>query len=312
MGIYQLHQIIKHNIMNNTYIKLTVKYTILSVIMAVLWILSIDIAMGIFGVEVSTGQENPGKTILLLLLAAAINTGVIFALITKTRWSGWKLVSGISIVIFGIQFFMSQIEALYFNRSLGMPIELIYAVIFAGILLAVSFSIISVIILGKWKSETKEKDNNIPLNTSFIIKLVFLAVIVYPMLYFCAGYFIAWQLPELRILYSGSDAILPFFQHFLQTFTADPLFYPFQILRGFLWIGIATIIMKSLKAKWETKAFLVGLAFALIMNAQLLIPNPSMSESIRLYHFIETASSNFIWGYIIVWLLEKREPNNVL
>lgn len=293
--------------MYKKYIKSFIKFITLSLIMAVIWAVSLAIGTDLFGVGASAGQETSENAALFLLLAASINTGVISVLITRSKWYKWKLVGGIFIVIFGSQFFMAQIETLYFNKSLSVPIELIYSLIFSGFVLAISFSIIAVKILGKWQKETKKKDTKAPFNKNFIIKLIILAAIVYPMLYFSARYFIAWQLPELRILYSGNDKILPFFQHYQQNLQVDPLLYPFQIFRGFLWIGIALVIMKFLNTGWKIKAFLTGITFALIMNSQHLIPNPYMSRNISLYHFVETASSNFVWGYIIVWVLEERK-----
>jgi len=287
--------------------KLFAKYLILALAMAVLWILSMSIGTGVFGVDVATPQDaSAGGILLFLFLASAINTAVIVGLILKTKWSGWKLAGGIALTIFGIQFFMSQIEALYFNQSLVMPVGLIYAVILGGLVLAVTFSMIAVTVFKKWKGETAKNGEDFNIDTGFVVKLIILAALVYPALYFTFGYFIAWQLPELRMLYSGSSEILPFFQHFRQTLQADPFFYPFQIFRGFLWLGLAMVLMNLVTANWKTKAFLTGITFALIMNAQLLVPNPSMSESIRLYHFIETASSNFIWGFAIVLLLHGR------
>ena len=288
-------------------LKLFLKFIALSVIMAVIWMISMIIGVGLFGVDASASQEGSINGMLLLFLAAAINTAVIYALIIKSRWHGWKLVGAISFVIFSVQFFMTQIETVYFNESLSLPANLIYAVVFGGIILAISFSIIAVKLLGKWKKGTKEDNEKMSFNTDFILKIIILAAIIYPILYFTAGYFIAWQLPELRILYSGSDAILPFFEHYKLTFQADHLFYPFQIFRGFLWIGIAMVIMKFLKKGWKTKAFLVGITFALIMNAQHLLLNPYMPRGVQLYHFIETATSNFIWGFVIVWFLEGKK-----
>ncbi|WP_148303835.1 hypothetical protein [Prolixibacter bellariivorans] len=53
------------------------------------------------------------------------------------------------------------------------------------------------------------------------------------------------------------------------------------------------------------QSLMVGLLFALLMNAQHLLPNALMVSEVRLAHFIETASSNFVWGFVIVWLLSK-------
>jgi hypothetical protein len=42
------------------------------------------------------------------------------------------------------------------------------------------------------------------------------------------------------------------------------------------------------------------------MTAPLLLPNPYMPEPVRMAHLVETASSNFIFGVFIGWLLMQR------
>jgi hypothetical protein len=63
-----------------------------------------------------------------------------------------------------------------------------------------------------------------------------------------------------------------------------------------------------LKVQRTETALAIGLLFAVVMNAQLLLPNPYMPEPVRLAHLIETASSNFIFGVLIGWLL--TQPND--
>jgi hypothetical protein len=47
----------------------------------------------------------------------------------------------------------------------------------------------------------------------------------------------------------------------------------------------------------------VGLLFALPMNMVHVLPSPLMAPSVRLSHFIETATSNFIFGLVVTGLL---------
>lgn len=284
-------------------LKVIAKFTALTLIFALIWMLSMVIATAVFGIDIVQAPDSSGNELIYLLLTSAINTAVIYLLVHKSIWKGWKLMAAISFILFGIQFFMSQIEAFYFNEGLKMPVGIIYSVICSGFILAVSFSLIVVKMLGKWQTTQIGKDVKISLTLDFIFRMLFLCIIVYPALYFLAGYFIAWQLPELRLLYSGSEEILPLFQHMQNAFRSDPLLFPFQVLRGLLWITMAILIIKFLDSAWKIKAVLTGLTFALLMNAQHLIPNPYMPDMVRLFHFIETASSNFIWGFVIVWIL---------
>jgi hypothetical protein len=50
-------------------------------------------------------------------------------------------------------------------------------------------------------------------------------------------------------------------------------------------------------------AVVVGLLFALPMNMVHVLPSPLMTASVRLSHFIETTTSNFIFGLLVTGLL---------
>jgi hypothetical protein len=39
------------------------------------------------------------------------------------------------------------------------------------------------------------------------------------------------------------------------------------------------------------------------MNSQLLLPNPYMPPTVRMVHLLETATSNFLFGWLIVLVL---------
>jgi hypothetical protein len=46
--------------------------------------------------------------------------------------------------------------------------------------------------------------------------------------------------------------------------------------------------------------------FAVVMNSQLLLPNPLMPREVRMAHLLETATSNFLFGWLIVLVLRGR------
>ena len=60
-----------------------------------------------------------------------------------------------------------------------------------------------------------------------------------------------------------------------------------------------------MKGRWWEAGLAVALLFAVLMNSQLLIPNPLMPREVRMVHLQETASSNFLFGWLIVWLLRE-------
>ena len=68
-----------------------------------------------------------------------------------------------------------------------------------------------------------------------------------------------------------------------------------------------------MRGRWWEAAFAVALLFAVVMNSQLLLPNPLMPREVRLVHLLETASSNFLFAWLVVlvlrgWRRSRGEP----
>ncbi len=76
-----------------------------------------------------------------------------------------------------------------------------------------------------------------------------------------------------------------------------------QGLRALLWTLAALPVIRAFKGSALETGIAIGLAYALFMNSVHLMPNPLMPEAVRMTHFVETASSNFIFGLIVGWLL---------
>ena len=66
--------------------------------------------------------------------------------------------------------------------------------------------------------------------------------------------------------------------------------------------GVEFLVSMMKGRRWEA-GLAVALLFAVLMNSQLLIPNPLMPREVRMVHLQETASSNFLFGWLIVWLI---------
>jgi hypothetical protein len=82
--------------------------------------------------------------------------------------------------------------------------------------------------------------------------------------------------------------------------------FPFQLLRGLMFAALALPVIRMMKGRlWEAK-LAVALLFSVIMAAGLLVPSDIMPDGIRMAHFVEIISSNFLFGWIVVWLLNRR------
>jgi len=166
------------------------------------------------------------------------------------------------------------------------------------------FSPVAVFVLSKRRGEVgPEIDSNSSMSWAYW--RIAVMVSAYLVLYFSFGYFIAWKNPAVRAYYGGTDPG-SFLLQLADVFRTTPWLLPFQILRALLWIGLGAVVIKMMDAPRWLKGLGVSLAFAVLMNAQLLIPNPYMPQPVRMIHLVETASSNFLFGWILVWVLLPR------
>jgi hypothetical protein len=253
----------------------------------------------------SQASEEAAATATTLLVVCLLNTLVLTHVILRSRWSGWRLTATVLVVFYGITTFMSQIESAVFITRL--PAGTLPRLFLMGALIAAPFSVLAVLILGKWRDDTANTEFNPRLRMparEWAWKLAVIAL-TYLILYFTFGYFIAWQNPEVREYYAGIDEG-GFFAHMSAVLRNTFWLIPFQILRAMLWTALALPVIRMMKGQRQETALAIGLLFAVVMNAQLLLPNPYMPEAVRMTHLVETASSNFLFGLLVGWLLTKR------
>ncbi|MDP2237716.1 MAG: hypothetical protein Q8J88_14895 [Bacteroidales bacterium] len=246
-----------------------------------------------------------------LLLVGIANTLLVTALVVSSQWSGLRLTVLLSMAYFGAVTFVMQIETWYFLSDITVNAELMPYLFVMGFPVAFIFVPFSVWILGKWQPINNSNSvSNIAIPfKQWIWKLSFIAV-AYLTLYWLAGYFIAWQNPELRAFYGSPGAITPFWEHTANTFKTDPGLFLFQIMRALIWTlcALPVIFGSKLNAWWT--ALLVAFLFSIPQNLGHIMENSLIpGASIRLSHFIETASSTFIFGLIVFWLLHRKHES---
>ena len=248
------------------------------------------------------------KVLIALLTVCFLDTIVLAYIILRSRWAGWRLIATVFFVFYGVMTFISQIESAVFQF---LPSGVLPRLFLMGVLVTAPFSPLAVIILGKRKAETatiNEPNSRLlmPAN-EWAWKLAVIAI-AYMILYSTFGYFIAWKNPAVQAFYGGIDEGT-FFAHMKTVLTIAPWLEPFQALRAMLWVLLALPVIRMMKGRWQETAIAVGLLFAVLMNSQLLLPTPLMPEAVRMTHLIETASYNFIFGYLIVWLLHRHHSS---
>ena len=247
-------------------------------------------------------QVEPGVALVALLVVSLLNTIVLGYVILRSRWAGWKLVLAIFFVLFGVVTGMSQIETAFFVTRL--PPGMLPRLFLSGAIIAALFSSLAVLILGKRRSDATVSRRHALLEMTvgeWAGKLS-LIVIAYVIIYFTFGYFIAWKSPEVRAYYGGVDPG-SFLAQMRSVLRDTPSLLPLQALRAILWTVIAVPVILMTKGKWWESGLAVALLFAVVMNSQLLLPNPFMPQEVRMVHLLETATSNFLFGWLLVLIL---------
>jgi hypothetical protein len=242
-------------------------------------------------------------TLLALLVVSFINAAVWTYVILRSRWTGLKLILSVFIVFYGVNTVMPHIETAYFITRL--PPGMVPRLFVAGIIIGAVFAPLAVLILGKAKRETDVTIGDSRLKMppgTWVVKLA-LIVIVYVVIYFAFGYFIAWQNAALRAYYGGSDPG-SFIAQIRSVLRDDPLLFLLQAARALLWVALALPVIKMMKGAWWESGLAVALLFA-VVNSQLLLPNPLMPAEVRMAHLLETATSNFLFGWLVVLIINR-------
>ncbi len=249
----------------------------------------------------SPPQEEAGRALVGLLACAAIDTALLGAWVSRTRLRGWRRWLAVAAAFYGVKTFSSQLEAFWFmpNVTAGMGPSLLAMTL----PLCLLFPIAVIAAFGArggvegpaWHAPAVPRWRT-------VVDWTVLSVLVYPALFWGAGYFVAYQSAEVRAFYGGFQGD-GFFCHLAGVFAADPWVVPFEAARGLLWIAMMAPLIRTSGGRRRVDAVLVGLFLALVQNDVHLLPNPLMAPEVRWAHLMETASSNFLWGLVMTWVL---------
>lgn len=254
------------------------------------------------GAAAQPEAAGAGGPLLALLVVSLLNAAVLAYVILRSRWTGWKLILSLIFVLYGVTTLMSQIETAFFVTRL--PPGMLPRLFLAGAIMAAVFVPLAVLILGKARARADEAPAQSRLQMSpaaWLVKLA-LIIIVYVIIYFAFGYFIAWQSEAVRAYYGGSDPG-SFMAQLANVARETPLLFLLQAARALLWTAIALPVIKMMKGQWWEAGLAVALLFSVVMNTQLLLPNPLMPAEVRMAHLVETATSNFLFAWLVVLIL---------
>ena len=248
--------------------------------------------------------SSPDRQLLMfgaLVLACLLNAATLVFWVRTTALAGWRLIAVSFAVFFCCMTIMPQLDTLLFVRN---PQRIIRSAAILGLGVSVLVAIATVPVTWRWRQRTDLSRVSMLANTRMATRMV-LSVVAYVAIYLIFGYFVAWQSSELRALYGGGAHMLGFWERLITPPLPNRVI-PFQIVRGCIWTLLCLFMLSFSQSNRLGAAFSIALFFAVVMNSQLLLPNPLMSQRVRHLHSIETASANFCFGLICVWLWTSR------
>ncbi len=257
--------------------------------------------------ETATGFLPAGAAMLFNALA---NAAILVWAARRSSFKGLAMFGQLLALSFGAQVFMTQIETGYFLSAFPSAFPLLngnfqtYNLIFRGLLTSAIFSLLVTWMCGGFSKRPRLQSAFTVTAQNAVKQGAWLAA-AYLVLYLLFGYYVAWQVQELRQFYSGSTELLGFFEQWGATTMAKPEFPVFQYSRGVLWILCLIPLFKGFSGKRTELVFLSALAFALLPTAQLSFANPLMPAAVSLGHFWEISISTGILGALCVWFLPQ-------
>lgn len=247
-------------------------------------------------------QADQARMFGFAALVCLLNASAMVFWIQRCTLSGFGLIAAVFVVFFNCLTIMPQSDTFLFLRDSE---SIIRTAAVMGFCVSLVFAMATVPVFWRWRNRKIASASKLleGLTMSGFFWRLMLCSVGYLVLYVVFGYYVAWQNPELRALYGGDEnQLLGFWERVLTPPTSNRVI-PFQFLRGIAWTILCLgMIRFSVGSRWSL-AIVIGLVLAVVMNAQLLFPNPIMSENVRLTHLFETATSNFLFGFFCVWVL---------
>lgn len=293
--------------------KISLKYIgLLTGLMLGAWSFVAGLLPGLFGyvAPATFGPEQALNPLPALFLVCLLNALLILWIVYRTHLVRHSVGALIFVIVFGVMFFMSQIETIYFNAVIQMPWPIVFSTFASGIAVGLTAALLAI----RLKSEIGPLQSDQLSGGERVLWKLFVLAVVYVGLYFLFGYYIAWQSPQVRQFYTGTQEILPFWAHMQQQVATDPKLIFFQLFRGVLWalIGYVVVLNTPGATRWE-RVFLTGLALSVGLAFPILVPNEYMPFDVRKVHFVELFVENFLFGALIAlffWSKRGKPPLN--
>ena len=245
--------------------------------------------------RVTSANVDPLSSMLALVVNSVFICFTISYLATNSDWRGAWRALGISFSVFMIASFMTQIETLFFGDAFQGLTKMDAEMIMLAPLLPI---VVVTLLCGRFFGQKNSALPNVKLSISSLIARIAVLGLVYMAVYFIFGYFVAWKFEAVRLFYSGSTVDAGFLGQLQNNLNDQPIIYPFQVIRGILFVSFLVPMLLMLYRKGKAKFVLAVCLVYLTTSIVLIIPNALFPDAVRWAHFIEMTSSMLLFGLI--------------
>ncbi len=239
-----------------------------------------------------------------MVINGAVNGAILVWAARRSSLRGVALWLQLLAILFGVQWFQTQIETAYFISAfplLNGNFE-VYRLVLRGLLGSAAFALLTTLVVGGFSKQPRPESRFIVTAARSVRQGAWLAVI-YVALYMLFGYFVAWQSQAVRLFYGGPSALNGFFDQWRLQLMTTPELPAFQYFRGVLWLLCLIPLFKFFAGQRLELVLLSLLSLALLPTIALLFPNPLMPAGVSLAHFWEVSISTGIFGALCAWFV---------
>ncbi len=254
--------------------------------------------------------NSPINSIFVLLVMITDFIAILF-LLKRLKLRGTRLFLSALLIIWGLQTFMTQTETWYFRKAMpALSNQELINFFIRPLFSMLVFIPIAMQVFGKWKNDQEP----VHFNLKPYRKRIAVLSVLYVIIYFGFGYFIAWQFEAVRMFYSGTPEKLSFLEQLKITIHNTPSILIFQLLRGALWVIIGLPLLLNLMGGRTEKILACVLFYSIFPSIPLILENPFMPEGVRIAHFLEVSLSNGLYGFLIglIFVPDPVKKNGVV
>jgi hypothetical protein len=254
----------------------------------------------------TANQSADPSVILYVFIAVAWTCFAIVYIVIQSSWRKTKLMIYLTVILFLVIAFMTQIETLFFGHAFKVlttgDILLIMVANGSMFVVAVPLSVA----FFKRKDEPKAIAEGTSLfDVPGLTAKLSLIGISYVVIYFVFGYFVAWSVKDLRAFYTGHETDHGFIGTQLINLQERPIIYPFQFIRGVLFGLFVLPLIQMFPGRPGTLLVSLILVFSSV-GITLIIPNVLFPDTVRWAHFREMTSSMCVFALLIWWIYRGR------